>query len=63
MAWSVGRTEREWADGPFLTSGCIVVWRAEHSMRERAVGLFSYSDQISVVNSNLSQFIFYLEII
>jgi hypothetical protein len=32
-------------------------------MRERAVGLFSYSDRISVVNSNLSQFISCSEII
>jgi hypothetical protein len=44
-------------------SGCIAAWRVERSLRERAVGMFSYSGRILVVNSNLSQFIFCSEII
>jgi hypothetical protein len=62
-AWRAERSVRERADGPFLASGRITAWRVEHNMREQAVGLFSYSGRISVVNSNLSQFIFCLEIV
>jgi hypothetical protein len=32
-AWSVGRAERERADGPVSVSGCIAAWRAERSLR------------------------------
>jgi hypothetical protein len=62
-AWRTERSVSERADGPFWALGRIAAWRAERSMCEWAVGLFSYSDRISVVNSNLSQFIFCSEII
>jgi hypothetical protein len=62
-AWRAERSVRERADEPFSASGRIAAWHAERSMRERAVSLFSYSGRISVVNSNLSQFIFCSEIV
>jgi hypothetical protein len=62
-AWCAERSVRERADVPFSASDRIAAWRAERSMREQAVGLFSYSYRISVVNSNLLQFIFYSEIV
>jgi hypothetical protein len=38
----MGHAERERADEPFSASGRMAAWRAERSMREWAVGLFSY---------------------
>jgi hypothetical protein len=59
----MGHAERERADEPFSASGRMAAWRVECNMRERAVGLFSYSGWISVVKSKLSQFIFCSEIV
>jgi hypothetical protein len=85
-AWSAGRAEHEWADGPVSVLGRITTWRVERSLRASGSwavfsfgslhglargaqsartgrGLFLYSGRILVVNSNLSQFIFYSEIV
>jgi hypothetical protein len=33
VAWSVGRAERERADGPVLVSGRMAAWRVKRSLR------------------------------
>jgi hypothetical protein len=54
------------ASGPravFSYSGQIAAWRVGHTVRERAVGRFLFLGRISIVNNNLSQFIFCSEIV
>jgi hypothetical protein len=59
-AWSAGHVERERAGFRFGPNGSLV----RGALYARAGrGLFSYSGRISVVNSNISQFIFCSEIV
>jgi hypothetical protein len=86
VAWSSGRSEREWAGGLISVSGRMAAWHGERGLRSsgpRAIfgfgplrglargvnsarvgrGPFSIFGLNFVVNSNLSQFIFYSEIV
>jgi hypothetical protein len=62
-AWTAGRAERERADGPVSVSGRMAAWHAERGLRASGPWVVFIFGPNFVVNSNISQFIFYSEII
>jgi hypothetical protein len=50
-------------DATFLAQAHDEAWCAERAVRERADGPFSVSDRFRVMNSKISYFIFYSEIV